>query len=465
MSDLSDIREAPPDLSRLPEGMAAWVEAATGSRIAVLHPTVGAGVSREGCYLTLERDGRRLDAYLAYDVRRVDDVARQDFSRREAAALRLAEAHGLRVPHVLASWPERLAILTRRVDGEVRFDDLDEDRKQRLAEDYIGEIAKLHRIDVAGRELDGFGPPGPPEAYALERIAFLRRRHALHGAKDPLLVLAYKWLEMRVPRGELPTVVVHGDVGPANFLHDGERVTAVLDWEQAHYGDPMEDFGWLMLRSALFPFVPPKVLLAAYARAGGHPVDLERIRYYRVLCETGSLTDMCTQLAQLTTPFAGHLGHVYAYYFALRRLLVEALAASEAVEVRPIELPGRAVESWDRLYDLAQAEIENVVIPRSADAVGAARARSLVRLIRYWQGRERYGAAFDEAETRDIDEALGTRHASLAEARAALVHAIESDAVPLADAIRVSSRRVARDIAMARTGLGDLADCRWPALN
>lgn len=453
------------DVSVLPQGMAEWIENSTGSRIISLEPAVGAGVSREGCFVTLQQGKERVEAYLAYDVRRVDDVTRQDFSRREAAALRLAERFGLRVPTVLASWPERLAILTRRLSGVSSLEHLDEDRKRQLAEQYIGEIARLHRIDVTELQLDGFGPPGPPEEYARKRIGFLQQRHALHGDKDPLLVLTYRWLAARLPQGDLPTVVVHGDVGPANFLHDDSRVTGVLDWEQAHYGDPMEDFGWLMLRSALFPFLPVKLLMRAYEAAGGHPLDAARIRYYRVLCLTGSATDMCTQLVQRDGPFAGHLGHVYAYYFALRKLLVEAIAESEGVPLPSLELPSSPAAPWDRLYDLAEDEIEQTIIPRSSDAVGSARARSLIRLIRYWQGRDRYGARFDAAEQEEIEQALDQRFADLAQARRALAGAIESGSMPLKEAITLCAARVGRDLTMARAGLGPLADSQWPELD
>ena len=40
--------------------------------------------------------------------------------------------------------------------------------------------------------------------------------------------------------------LVHGDFGPQNLLHDPEtlKVTAVLDWEFAHHGDPIEDLAW-----------------------------------------------------------------------------------------------------------------------------------------------------------------------------------------------------------------------------
>ena len=42
------------------------------------------------------------------------------------------------------------------------------------------------------------------------------------------------------------SVIVHGDFGPQNMLFDaGARsVVAILDWESAHLGDPVEDLAW-----------------------------------------------------------------------------------------------------------------------------------------------------------------------------------------------------------------------------
>ncbi|WP_181786408.1 phosphotransferase family protein [Streptomyces phytophilus] len=41
-------------------------------------------------------------------------------------------------------------------------------------------------------------------------------------------------------------VLVHGDFGPNNVLLDPGtfEVTAVVDWEFAHFGDPVEDLAW-----------------------------------------------------------------------------------------------------------------------------------------------------------------------------------------------------------------------------
>lgn len=46
-------------------------------------------------------------------------------------------------------------------------------------------------------------------------------------------------------RGSGP-VIVHGDFGPQNILisRGTAKVTAVLDWEFSHLGDPIEDLAW-----------------------------------------------------------------------------------------------------------------------------------------------------------------------------------------------------------------------------
>ena len=38
--------------------------------------------------------------------------------------------------------------------------------------------------------------------------------------------------------------VVHGDYRTGNFLYRGEHIDGILDWEMAHFGDPLEDLAW-----------------------------------------------------------------------------------------------------------------------------------------------------------------------------------------------------------------------------
>jgi thiamine kinase-like enzyme len=70
----------------------------------------------------------------------------------------------------------------------------------------------------------------------------LRRIHAIAPA------LAH------IPAASQHSVVfVHGDYGPNNLLldRDARAVTAVVDWEWAHAGDPVEDLAYTQCRSML----------------------------------------------------------------------------------------------------------------------------------------------------------------------------------------------------------------------
>lgn len=81
-------------------------------------------------------------------------------------------------------------------------------------------------------------------------------------------------------------VLVHGDLRLGNFLHDGNDVTLLLDWELAHWGDPAEDIAW-MYRRLWSPeaFLPLADALAVYEAAGGAPPERSRLQWYRVFAE------------------------------------------------------------------------------------------------------------------------------------------------------------------------------------
>ncbi len=63
----------------------------------------------------------------------------------------------------------------------------------------------------------------------------------------------------------------------------------MIDWELTHVGDPMEDVGWLCVRSWRFGATLPvgglcdrPRLFEAYERAGGDPVDPAVARWWEV---------------------------------------------------------------------------------------------------------------------------------------------------------------------------------------
>jgi aminoglycoside phosphotransferase (APT) family kinase protein len=107
---------------------------------------------------------------------------------------------------------------------------------------YIATLNDLHQLDPAVA-VDGLGPvPETPEAAISAMIDhWLGIYRASVQARIPLLEEAAEWLRANLrPTG--PVSLVHGDPGPGNFLHVDGEITALTDWELAHYGDPAEDW-------------------------------------------------------------------------------------------------------------------------------------------------------------------------------------------------------------------------------
>ena len=62
---------------------------------------------------------------------------------------------------------------------------------------------------------------------------------------EPIVRGAIRWLRANPPPEPARPAIVHGDyrVGNFLFLPDG-TITAQLDWEMCHIGDPLEDIAW-----------------------------------------------------------------------------------------------------------------------------------------------------------------------------------------------------------------------------
>ncbi len=111
-----------------------------------------------------------------------------------------------------------------------------------------------------------------------------------YGEPHPVLELALRWAEERLPAFEGATLV-HGDFRNGNFVVGPDGIRAVLDWELAHIGDPLEDLGWLCAPSWRFRRLDHPVggfghyddLLAGYAETSGREVDPEAVRFWEVL--------------------------------------------------------------------------------------------------------------------------------------------------------------------------------------
>jgi aminoglycoside phosphotransferase (APT) family kinase protein len=143
-------------------------------------------------------------------------------------------------------------------------------------------LAQIHAI----RPTEVPGLPAHAPAMLVGRLA---AEHHGYGERLPIFALAIRWLNDNLPRAR-PQMLLHGDFRTGNFIVDGNGICAVLDWELAHVGDPMEDLGWLCMNAWRFGQLDRPVggfgtrdqLYAVYEQAAGCAVDPNAIRFWEV---------------------------------------------------------------------------------------------------------------------------------------------------------------------------------------
>jgi aminoglycoside phosphotransferase (APT) family kinase protein len=205
----------------------------------------------------------------------------------EAMLLRAADDLGVPVPHVVVAGAEGGLdpgwLVVERIDGETIPRKLLRDPQWAAARNALtaqcgSALAAIHRIDP-----DSI--PGMPRRDPLgDPLRFLDGL----GEVRPCLELGVRWLNVNRPASN-GQVTVHGDFRMGNLLVGPRGLCAVLDWELAHAGDPVEDIGWLCARSWRFGG-PGRVggfgdlpgLLDAYTSAGGEAIDAGRVQWWEV---------------------------------------------------------------------------------------------------------------------------------------------------------------------------------------
>lgn len=205
----------------------------------------------------------------------------------EAAVLAAAAAADVPVPALLCA--DRGAggtasMIVEAIDGEtiarkIQRDDEFADARPRLAGHFGAALAAVHRIDIEA-------VPGLEQQDQIARYTEVMDEL---GQPHPMLELVRRWLiDQRPPMGE--PCVVHGDFRLGNLIIGPDGLRAVIDWELAHIGDPMEDLGWLCVKAWRFGQAPPVAglgdhdeLFLAYEAAGGRSVDADAVLWWEVL--------------------------------------------------------------------------------------------------------------------------------------------------------------------------------------
>jgi len=456
----------------LPADVLSWVEDVTGGEV-VHADRIPGGATREAWYVDVRPSGGEVrPLFVRFSAERLPERSAFHPLAVEAEMMMALHDAGIRVPHVLAVHPTREAILSERVPGATWFYRIqDPDEQVRVASDFMANLAKLHQLDPRTLHLPSFGPVKTARQHALDRIQDIRwRGTAPDGSMDPLLRLSVDWLERNVPDYEEPVVIVQGDTGPGNFLYQDGKVTAVVDWELSHFGDPMDDIAWVSLRTVQDTFTHFPDRLREYEQLSGHRIDPERVWYYRLFAEATMFTlrpnegKAAAEAQEAGRPAARDIGNGLMYPQLHRRLWLQALTRVMGIELPMPELPEPPpAREWHPLYDQILGSLQTIV-PRISDPLASQWTKGLARAVKYLQELDLAGRQFNELELDDIASVLGHRPADLEAGRAELAEAALAGKVADEDYVRVLWNKVMRDDHLMRTASGALHHRTWPPL-
>ncbi len=112
-----------------------------------------------------------------------------------------------------------------------------------IGQQFIELLAAIQRVDWRNLGLVDATTSAQPGALA-ELVYWEHELRRVQLEPLPEMELCLTWLRRHAPQAQA-VVLVHGDFKPGNALLVGDDISAMLDWETAHLGDPLEDLGWL----------------------------------------------------------------------------------------------------------------------------------------------------------------------------------------------------------------------------
>jgi aminoglycoside phosphotransferase (APT) family kinase protein len=149
-------------------------------------------------------------------------------------------------------WLERPFFVMEEIEGCTAGSILASDpygpHRAKIGEQFFTILGHIAKRDAMSSELARHVPaPKPDGAWAQELAKWEKVVDEDELEPQPIVRAAVRWMRRNPPPPAQRISVVHGDYRTGNFLFDGTgTIRAVLDWEMAHLGDPLEDLAWAL---------------------------------------------------------------------------------------------------------------------------------------------------------------------------------------------------------------------------
>ncbi|HEU4428187.1 MAG TPA: phosphotransferase family protein [Myxococcota bacterium] len=399
----------------------AWLEAELGHVVRIerqgrWRPAWFADVERASERLALCVRGDRVDMPLVFPL------------AHEMRVQQLLHEHGIPVARVHGLIEQPLAYVMDRVPGRNDFAGASEAERAAVVDDYLRVLARLHALDVRPFAQAGvLRAPSPAESgvFGIRRYEQIFR--ATKNGPEPFMEFCLGWLRRNPPISKGREAVIVWDSG--QFHHAGGRVTALLDLELAHIGDPMMDLAAWRMRDTVIGYGDFEKLYARYEELSGRALDRPALMRHHFAF---TLTNQLVFGAALREPPPESDLMTNAQWCCETNLFAtEALAEILGIPLPSIETPApRESRARTALAQLVQAlgAIAHAGGERSMDQHTRYQLRAMFRLARHAARIDEIGEASSGADLEDLHALFGRRPASWRAGEAELERFVLADA-------------------------------------
>jgi aminoglycoside phosphotransferase (APT) family kinase protein len=334
----------------------------------------------------------------------------------------ISALHGAQfpVPAILSYSPQHNAMLMEFIEGATSYQvQVSADQQHTIQLDLMRQVARLHSLNPLQLGLSDFSQLTTVEdavSHDLKRLTSMYSPSSI--LKEPEIEFALHWLKRNIPEPDRPPCLVHGDVGPGNFIFGSDaRVRAIIDWEVVHMGHPLEDLAAVLCRSLGVSFGTCAEHIANY-ESSASGVDRGALAFGVVLVLTRWYIGLNLAISRPST--TQNIPVLLTYRQSVADALVRALAERHGLP----ELAERAAPGAEPVngfvHDYIIAVLATVVAPAVKEPYLRDRANGLVNLSLYLRDRSAYGAErLEREEIADIERLTGERYETYPAARTA----------------------------------------------
>jgi aminoglycoside phosphotransferase (APT) family kinase protein len=370
--------------------------------------------------LDVERDGECSTVMVRGDR---TDAAPLFPLEHEMRFQQLLEADGIPVAHVYGWVDDPRSFVIDVVPGENNFDAATDEQRATVMDEYMGTLARIHQLDPEPYARAGITRAATPaESGRVGLDVYIAGYRATKVRPDPFLEFCLGWIDRNPVDTKGREAPIVWDSG--QFHHEDGRVTAILDLELGHLGDPMMDLAAFRMRDTVLGFGDMNLLYDQYAHHAGTPVDLAAIMHHHF---TFALTNQLVFHAALAAPPAAS-DYMTNMQWASETNLFALEALAEILGVDELETVDTPEPRDSPVAPAHEHLVRSLRTLELADEYERHQLRIAFRLARHLQRYDEIGDACTAADLDDLRQFLPRRPASWREGDAALEDFVLADA-------------------------------------